>query len=194
MALRDVSRSPRGLRGDPSGSGDDSILGSYGAEGTMWHALREVRRENLPNANDFIRMDDKIDRVLMSLNECKGRIRALEEKVGAQSELLAQQRKELDEWQRWWTRYGESMCWYFYYRYYYQPQPLSMYDWCRKQKPKSQSTSSWDENAGWQQADESMLAADTRATSFDPGAAAVDADAHGTTPVISPTMDLQAPQ
>ena len=69
-----------------------------------------------------------------------------------------------------------------------------MYDWCRKQKAKSQSTSSWDEDVGWQQADESTLAAEARAASFDPGAAAVDADAHGTTPVISSTMDLQAHQ
>ena len=187
MALRDVSRSPRGLRGDPSGSGDDSILGSHGAEGTMWHALREVRRENPPDDSDIIRTDDKIDRVLMSLNECKGRIRALEEKVGAQSELLAQHRKELDEWQRWWTMYGESMCWYFYYRYYYQPQPLSMRDWCKQQQSKSKRTSYWDGNADWHEADESMLAADTSNTSVDTGAPAVDAAALGTTPAISST-------
>ena len=117
MSQRDASRSPRGLGGDPSATGDDSHQGSPGTDADLWRAVRGVQRDNPPHANDIVRMDSKLDQFLRNLNDYNDRVRTLERQVEVQSQMLAQQRKELDEWQRWWTMYGESMCWYFYYRY-----------------------------------------------------------------------------
>lgn len=108
MSHRDVSRSPRGLGGDPSATGSDSHQGLSGTDADLWRAVRGVQRDNPPTANDIVRMDSKLDHFLKRLNDNNRRVRALERQVEVQSQMLAEQRKELDEWQRRWTTYGES--------------------------------------------------------------------------------------
>ena len=97
MSQRDASRSPRGLGGDPSATGYDSHQGLRGTDADLWRAVRGVQRDNPPHANDIVRMDSKLDQFLRNLNDYNDRVRTLERKVEAQSQMLAQQREELDE-------------------------------------------------------------------------------------------------
>ena len=57
--------------------------------------------------------------------------------------------------------YGGSTCWYFDYRYWNRPQPLSFKEWERQQKAKPQDTPSSHANAWSQPADQSMVPANT---------------------------------
>ena len=172
MSDRCVSRSPRVFRGMASTSAADRNQRELQSSADILAAVRAVQRTSEPDANDIIRIEHKLAVYLRSLNDYNDRVRRLTEDVDYLKDQLAKHRAELDTWQRWWETYGESMAWYFYYRYYYEPQPMSFHAWCKKQQHQSRSQSSADGGAWPREGNAAMLVGETEATSTEPAAAA----------------------